>query len=68
MRRIQAVILRRNGRIHEVLLLHRVKSQGGFWQNVTGRVESKETFRNGLLRETMEESGIRRKDILGITT
>lgn len=67
MNRIQTVIMRCKSNIYEVLLLRRVKSQGGFWQNITGKVEPRETFREGLLREIHEESGITRKDILKIT-
>jgi 8-oxo-dGTP pyrophosphatase MutT (NUDIX family) len=67
MKRVQAAILRRRGKVYEVLLLRRVKNQGWFWQNITGKVESRETFKNGLLREIKEESSIKRKDILKIT-
>lgn len=43
----------------EVLLLHRTPSQGGFWQGVSGRVESDDpTLREAARREVREETGL----------
>ena len=62
-RRVQAVIIKRYHNTWQVLLLHRTKKQGGFWQNVTGAVESAESFKKALKREVAEETGITQKDI-----
>lgn len=40
-----------------ILLLRRPDSDGGYWQPVTGGVESGEDFTEGALREAEEESG-----------
>jgi len=40
------------------LLLKRIPKRGGFWQPITGGLESKETFRQAAIREIKEETGI----------
>lgn len=40
------------------LLLHRTPARGGFWQPVTGRLESGETWEAATLREVREETGL----------
>jgi lipoyl(octanoyl) transferase len=42
----------------KVLLLQTNKKRGEFWQNITGKVEDGESFDEGALRETMEETGL----------
>lgn len=42
----------------KVLLLQTNKQRGEFWQNVTGKLEAKETFEEGALREAIEETGL----------
>ena len=42
----------------EFLLLQTNEKRGGFWQNITGKVEDDETFEAGGLRETIEETGL----------
>ena len=41
------------------LLMQTNKKRGEFWQNVTGKIESGETFEAGALREVIEETGLR---------
>lgn len=47
----------RDGR-REYLLLRRVPGMGGFWQPVTGGVESDETCDDAAVREIREETGL----------
>ena len=49
-----AVLVRRGA---EVLCLKRTAARGGFWQIVTGRIESGETARQAAARELREETG-----------
>jgi lipoyl(octanoyl) transferase len=42
----------------ELLALHRLAERGGFWQPVTGRVESGESFAGAAQRELEEETGL----------
>lgn len=50
------VFRRRSGRV-EFLLLHRIPARGGFWQSVSGRIESGERAEPAVRREVMEETG-----------
>lgn len=49
------------------LILQRNKDGGRIWQNVTGSVEAGETFEEGALRETQEETGLALENIIDIT-
>ena len=40
------------------LLFHVNEKRGGFWQNITGSVENKETFLEAAIREIKEETGL----------
>lgn len=42
-----------------VLLLQVNKKRGGFWQNVTGKIEDGETFKVGATRELWEETQLK---------
>ncbi|MGH7196238.1 MAG: NUDIX hydrolase [Candidatus Saccharimonadales bacterium] len=42
----------------EFLLIRRVPEDGGFWQPVTGGIESDEKIRDAVLREVHEETGL----------
>ncbi len=57
-------IFRRVKKDVEFLLLKRVESRGGFWQNVTGGVEGSESVVDAVYREVFEETGIRREDVI----
>lgn len=48
------------------LLLQTNERRGSFWQNVTGKLESNETFEEGGLREAIEETGLEIEKIVDI--
>lgn len=48
------------------LILKRNKAGGGIWQNVTGSVDDNETFEDGALRETQEETALKIESIVDI--
>jgi 8-oxo-dGTP pyrophosphatase MutT (NUDIX family) len=43
----------------EYLLLKRLPEKNGFWQPITGGVEEGETQEEALLREVIEETGVK---------
>jgi dATP pyrophosphohydrolase len=57
-RSVQVVIFAESVRERHYLLLRRLASHGGFWQPVTGSLESGETHRASAVREVLEETGI----------
>lgn len=61
---VEAIIFRRNNNMVEYLLLKRLPERNGFWQPVTGGMEEGETRVEALLREVMEETGI--KNTVGV--
>lgn len=64
-RKVQVVILTENPENElEVLVLKTNKDRGAFWQNVTGSVNSDESFQEAAYRELMEETGINSKEAL----
>lgn len=67
-RKAQVVIFSRDedGTKH-FLLLKTNKKRGEYWQNVTGSVEKNETYKEGALREAIEETGLSEKHIVKIT-
>jgi dihydroneopterin triphosphate diphosphatase len=50
----------------QFLLLQTNEKRGKFWQNITGKIEHKETFEEGALREAIEETGLSIESILDI--
>lgn len=46
------------------LLLLTNQKRGSFWQNITGSVEENETYEEGALRETIEETGLKVENIV----
>jgi 8-oxo-dGTP pyrophosphatase MutT (NUDIX family) len=40
------------------LLMQTNEKRGSFWQNITGKIEENETYDEGALRETIEETGL----------
>lgn len=50
----------------QFLLLQTNEKRGSFWQNVTGKVEEKETIEEGGLREAIEETNLKIEDIVDI--
>lgn len=64
MNKVQVWVYRRakseSGEEHlEVLLLHTLATRGGFWQPITGGIDSGEKNEVAALREVEEETGIR---------
>lgn len=55
---IEAIIYRKNISTLEYLLLKRLPERNGFWQPVTGGLETGETQTEALYREIREETGI----------
>lgn len=49
-----------------LLLMQTNEKRGSFWQNVTGKIESDETYEEGALREAMEETGLSVESIVDI--
>jgi lipoyl(octanoyl) transferase len=47
-----------SGSTHEFLLLRRLPTRGGFWQGVSGSVESGEALDEAAIRELFEETGL----------
>ena len=55
---IEVIVFRRVDEV-EFLLLKRIPAKGGFWQPVTGGLESSDmSYRDACLRELKEEAGI----------
>jgi 8-oxo-dGTP pyrophosphatase MutT (NUDIX family) len=55
---IEVIIFRKRDSNYEFLLLKRILDKGGFWQPVTGEIESGETENEAVKREIKEETGI----------
>lgn len=49
------------------LLVRRIPEDGGFWQPITGTLQSDESLIDCLYREIQEEIGIGRSDIVSVT-
>jgi lipoyl(octanoyl) transferase len=56
---ISVAVIRMDGGERKVLLLRRTPERGGFWQLVTGRIESGESPAEAASRELFEETGAR---------
>lgn len=65
--KIEAIPFRKNNNKIEYLLIRRVPDDGGFWQPVTGTVESNESLEECVYRELLEEVGVSSKDVEKIT-
>ena len=46
------------------LLMQLIEKRGGFWQNVTGKIDEGESFDEGALREAEEESGLKLENVV----
>jgi lipoyl(octanoyl) transferase len=57
-RKVQVVIIYQGQPGGELLLLQTSERRGGFWQNVTGKVEEGEDLKSAAQRELQEETGI----------
>ena len=61
---VAVFVTRRSG--SEVLILHRVPEQGGYWHVVAGGVESGETVTEAAERELQEETGLLARPAAGV--
>jgi lipoyl(octanoyl) transferase len=50
------------------LLLRTNKKRGGFWQNVTGKLDDGETFEEGGLREAIEETKLKIEALIDLAS
>lgn len=66
-RKAQVVLFTNAGDKSKHFLLLKMSGQRNFlWQNVTGSIEDNETFQEGAIREAIEETGLRLKNIKSI--
>lgn len=56
--KVEGIIYKLNHGDIKILLLKRIKKDGGFWQPITGTVNDGEKIKACLIREIKEESGI----------
>jgi len=62
---VMSIIFRKVNEKYEFLMLKRTPKRGDFWQPIGGKVEdSDNNFLEAALRETEEESGITKENIL----
>jgi len=62
---LECIVFRKSKGRYEFLMLKRILSKGGFWQPVTGGLETKDkSMLDGAYREIREEAGIRKKDVI----
>ena len=64
--KVECIIFRKINNNYDFLLLERIKSKSGFWQPVTGGVEEGESIEDAVFREVLEETSIRKEDIIRI--
>jgi 8-oxo-dGTP pyrophosphatase MutT (NUDIX family) len=57
-KKIQVTTIAMSQNKYQLLLLQTNQQRGAFWQNMTGSVEEGESFLEGAVRETHEETGI----------
>lgn len=62
----ECIIFRGKNDSYEFLLLKRTPKEGGFWQFAGGKLEDKETTLEAAYRETDEETGIKKNQIIKI--
>lgn len=55
---IGLIVFRKKDDSYKFLLLKRTKERGGFWQPISGGLESEENVEECLIRELEEEAGI----------
>lgn len=64
---VEAIIFRKKEGIYEFLLLKRISERGGFWQPVTGGLESTDkSMLDAVYREVFEEIALKREDIIRV--
>ncbi len=65
--RFEAIPFVKKGSSFRFLLVKRVPVDGGFWQPITGTLESHESLKECLYRELKEEISITKKDVNNLT-
>ncbi len=60
---VEAIVFRWVNKKIEYLMLKRIPEKGGFWQPVTGGMETGETMKDALLRELKEETKVPRSSL-----
>ncbi|MEI6790594.1 MAG: NUDIX pyrophosphatase [Myxococcaceae bacterium] len=61
--RFEAIPFYKEGDVFSFLLVKRVPDDGGFWQPITGTLESNESLAECMRRELAEEVGVHEEDI-----
>ena len=61
--RFEAIPFCKEGNSFSFLLVKRVPDDGGFWQPITGTLESNESLAECMYRELVEEIGVTKEDI-----
>ena len=65
--KIESVIYRKKENRVEFLALKRSLEDGGFWQPITGTLESNESLEECLLREAQEEIGVSLENVISVS-
>lgn len=65
--RFEAIPYVRNGNNFRFLIVKRVPDDGGFWQPITGTLESNESLDDCIYRELKEEISIDRQEVLTLS-
>lgn len=65
--KVEAIPYVKKGDGYKFLIIKRVSEDGGFWQPVTGTVESSESLVDCVYREIAEEIGVQKEKALGIS-
>ncbi|MBW2979766.1 NUDIX domain-containing protein [Candidatus Woesearchaeota archaeon] len=66
MKQVECIVFRKKDNTYEFLLLKRKPQEGDFWQPICGNVEKHERLIDAAYRELLEESNIKKKDIVRI--
>ncbi len=65
--KVEAIVYFIDDGIRYFLAIRRSKEDGGFWQPVTGTLESIDNIESCLIREINEEIGLTEKDIVSVS-
>jgi len=65
--KFEAILYSKKNNLFKFLLIKRIPKDGGFWQPVTGTLESNESFFDCMYREIEEEINIKKDQIISVT-
>ena len=65
--RFEAIPFVRDGDNYRFLIVKRVPDDGGFWQPITGTLESNESLSDCIYRELKEEISIGKEEVLNLS-